>query len=965
MAKLQATLGRATTSLAAFLVLVALGGGCNDGGSSSGNKASDPASTPSTDPDSNPPPTDNDPPANDDPPEATAEVTATTPERFEDAADPDGEIVVVFSEAMDPDSFSSLTVRVMSALTGRVRLTLEELRDSGRTLSIRPERPFKAGEVVRVELLRGIETAAGEPFSGDSFEFSVRTRALTAPQAHQEVFLAIGRVDRLLTGDLNLDGHADLGHSVENGTVVDLLLGRGDGTFAPGLRIDAFQNVRALELADADADGDLDVLVGTSDRIRIYWNRTIEDWTGTPPDALGFSVGPEAPTGSAVREIAVVNADLQGRPDLVLALERGIDLRLGGLESPALTLDTAGSTARTNLVVADLNGDGLPDLIYGNRQGEAVTWHQGQGDATAPFGPPRDLAIGTEPEQIAVADLSGNSLPEVVVLTLDGATQPSAFRLLTLDGDAFRVASSFGPRNPPAADNGGGNETVLDNGRFVVADLDGDGALDVTLAAALHGRLVSFMNNSSNTPFSDNEEEIVQLPEPFQTVAIDLDGDGTLDLLAASGNEIHAFVRSGDEPPPPPPPGSALGLSIDPIQTRAGDEAVSALVRLTNPEDISGFTVVVGYDPIAVTPSEVNIDGTVTATAAPEFADFILEPERGRVRYAVLVDLLPPIEDRRIPSGNNQPLFRILFDVPSEAPVGEYPLVFVDDPETPGSTNVITVGAVSEMPQTLDGTLTVLAPVTPPDGNENRMQIGSTDLAPGEEGGVQVRGTNVDPAAAFTTVVTYDSDNLEINEIDLAGSVTESLGPELVLPSIRPESGSLILTVVFDFLPPFASQTISPGADQLLFTVRLGVRDTTPPGTYPLTLVNEIGEPPLSNIFVFDGASFFPELVSGEVRVTDGSLPTDPTGTFARGDANSDGEVNLPDSVFLSNFLFLSGPSPTCLDAADVNDDGELNLTDSIFLVNYLSGLGPVPPAPFPATGADPTSDDLTCGADV
>ena len=83
--------------------------------------------------------------------------------------------------------------------------------------------------------------------------------------------------------------------------------------------------------------------------------------------------------------------------------------------------------------------------------------------------------------------------------------------------------------------------------------------------------------------------------------------------------------------------------------------------------------------------------------------------------------------------------------------------------------------------------------------------------------------------------------------------------------------------------------------------------------------------------------------------------------TFVRADANSDGGINLSDSVFIFRYLFLGEDRPVCLDAADVDDSRNVTLTDGIYLLNHLFRAGPVPTEPFPMCGTDPTPDDLSC----
>ena len=85
---------------------------------------------------------------------------------------------------------------------------------------------------------------------------------------------------------------------------------------------------------------------------------------------------------------------------------------------------------------------------------------------------------------------------------------------------------------------------------------------------------------------------------------------------------------------------------------------------------------------------------------------------------------------------------------------------------------------------------------------------------------------------------------------------------------------------------------------------------------------------------------------------------------FRRGDANSDGTVNIADMVYLLAHLFDAGPGPSCADVADINDDGRVDIADPIFGLEHLFAGGAEPPAPGPrAPGFDGTpTDAFTCG---
>src|SRR6266542_1550982 len=84
---------------------------------------------------------------------------------------------------------------------------------------------------------------------------------------------------------------------------------------------------------------------------------------------------------------------------------------------------------------------------------------------------------------------------------------------------------------------------------------------------------------------------------------------------------------------------------------------------------------------------------------------------------------------------------------------------------------------------------------------------------------------------------------------------------------------------------------------------------------------------------------------------------------FVRGDANSDGSIDIADPIFILVWDFLGGSGPSCMDAADADDNGAIEVTDSIRILQYLFLEGRRPEVPFPDCGLDPTSDQLDCGS--
>jgi len=64
---------------------------------------------------------------------------------------------------------------------------------------------------------------------------------------------------------------------------------------------------------------------------------------------------------------------------------------------------------------------------------------------------------------------------------------------------------------------------------------------------------------------------------------------------------------------------------------------------------------------------------------------------------------------------------------------------------------------------------------------------------------------------------------------------------------------------------------------------------------------------------------------------------------FIAGDANADGNVTLPDIIYLVNYVFKGGPAPAPLARGDVNASCNVNLGDIVYLVNYVFKGGPAP----------------------
>lgn len=207
--------------------------------------------------------------------------------------------------------------------------------------------------------------------------------------------------------------------------VVSVLLGNGDGTFKPAVTYDAGAvHTAGISIADVNGDGKPDLLVAN------YVGESNGD--GTVAVLLGNGDGTFQPArlfdSGAQNANDVIAADVNGDgvPDLLVANRcdscgggwLGVMLGNGdGTFQPAVTYATGGSNSGW-LAVRDLNGDGKPDVIVSSlnlfMQEGLISVLLGRGDGT--FGPPTTYGSGGyAATELILADVNGDRKPDIVV----------------------------------------------------------------------------------------------------------------------------------------------------------------------------------------------------------------------------------------------------------------------------------------------------------------------------------------------------------------------------------------------------------------------------------------------------------------------------------------------------------------------------------------------------------------------
>ncbi|MFT3769070.1 MAG: VCBS repeat-containing protein [Minicystis sp.] len=271
----------------------------------------------------------------------------------------------------------------------------------------------------------------------------------------------VGFPESMVAADLNGDGEPDLAVAGEG---VSVLLNKGDGTFAPKVDYPTNNPAGGIAAADLDGDGKPDLAVVTYNVVDVLLNQG----GGT----FAAPVLYQAPIGTGAGVVAVdLNGD--GKPELVVAGPSGVIVLLNDGTGAFASSYGTGSGMTNAVGVADLNGDGKPDLAVANFLAPSVGVLLNNGDGTFAAQVDYPTAANNSPSTVAIADLNGDGKPDLAVAN---AVTPCSVSVLLNKGDGTFAPEVHYPTGDPP--------TGL--GIWVAAaDLNGDGKPDLAVASGL------------------------------------------------------------------------------------------------------------------------------------------------------------------------------------------------------------------------------------------------------------------------------------------------------------------------------------------------------------------------------------------------------------------------------------------------------------------------------------------------
>jgi len=358
-------------------------------------------------------------------------------------------------------------------------------------------------------------------------------------------------------GDVDGDGLTDIVTANSHVATVSVLRGQTGGGFAPKVDYATATGPIQLRLGDVDSDGDLDLVTISPlpGRLSLLLNN----------GAGAFPFHDDLPVVDNVNGLVLADMTGDAIPDVAFSSGSSADITVLQGSGFSFFNPQAFPMAQGvgfSVTAGDLDNDGWRDLIATTQTGRIVVLY----GARTPFGVHQDFAAGSNPRDVAAADLDGDTFPDIA-----------------------------------AANNGSGNTSVLLNAK------DGSFPAHTEYATPGYPTLVRF----GDIDVDGHAELVVGTFSPFVS---DTNRVYVLEGLAGGTfgprRQFDPFVQDGIA-------GIALGrVDGDPYLDMVDTHFYTNAARIWLGDSTGGFTpvlppIVTGAQPAGVQLVDLNVDGAL------------------------------------------------------------------------------------------------------------------------------------------------------------------------------------------------------------------------------------------------------------------------------------------------------------------------------------------------------------------
>lgn len=279
----------------------------------------------------------------------------------------------------------------------------------------------------------------------------------------------------IAVGDFNRDGWLDLAFANHETQHLTVLLGNGRGGFSPAphspFTVAVRPHTHGIATADFNGDGNLDLVTDSwaEDRLELLFGDGKGNFA-TPGNYVAVGKHP-------YQRIRVADLNGDGKADIVSPNLDGDNVSIllgdgkGGFRQPPGSPFPCGDSP-FNVAIGDINADGIPDLAIVNspssttdrsgQDGLTILLGDGHGGFTRMTGLP--FVTGKRPNMVAIGDVNGNGVSDVVVSNPDSDT--ITIFLMSRKGSVTARSTVLVPEHPKGV---------------AIRDLNGDGKADTVV----------------------------------------------------------------------------------------------------------------------------------------------------------------------------------------------------------------------------------------------------------------------------------------------------------------------------------------------------------------------------------------------------------------------------------------------------------------------------------------------------